>query len=189
MNNVKKGYSDKHFFKPNIKSDIIKKIMNDSALSQNDLADYLNCTVSSLRNKFTRDSFSLYDFIIICHVCGYSLTISSEMECNMTDIKKSIEDIYAMLQSFFHDEEVDIETCVGEALDIAEYADDQLNLYDTVFDFSLENILTKEECQRIRSLEEKKQNEKYNHIINHLSEDEQKAMYEILKAKQESINE
>ena len=50
MDNSKKGYSDKQFFKPSVKSNLIKKMMTDSALSQSDLADYLNCTVSSLRN-------------------------------------------------------------------------------------------------------------------------------------------
>lgn len=180
MDNAKKGYSDKQFFKPNVKSDLIKKLMNDSALSQNDLADYLNCTVSSLRNKFTRDSFSLYDFIIVCHVCGYSLTIcNGDLHNNLSDAQECIDTIISNL--CFGDADLD------DALDDAQLAQEKLETYECVYDFSPENILTMEENQRIEKIQNQKSTDKYHKILDSLSENEQLAMLELLKRKQSNI--
>lgn len=179
MENTKKGYSDKQFFKPNVKSDLIKKMLKDSALSQNDLADYLNCTLSSLRNKFTRDSFSLYDFIIICHVCGYSLSIcNGDIGDNLNNAMDCVDSIVKNIR--MGDEDID------QVLDDAELAQENLESYECTFDFSLENILTDEECHRIQDIQKKKSNDKYHKILNSLSENEQLAMLEILKSKQTS---
>ena len=64
----KKGYTDKDFFQKGVKSDIVKSLLNKANVSQTEIASYLGCSVQSFRNKMNRDSFSLYDFIVICHV-------------------------------------------------------------------------------------------------------------------------
>lgn len=181
--NSKKGYTDKLFFKENIKSDIIRKMMQDSSLSQSDIADYLNCTISSLRNKFTRDSFSLYDFIIISYVCGYSLSI-----CN-GDLNESIvaaqECIDSVLSSL-HDEGADLQDAIDEALDEAEIAEEHLSYYECIFDFSPENILTDDEFQRIQKMQIEKRKAKYNKVLNNMTEKEQMDLFDLLKERQEN---
>lgn len=74
----KKGYTDKDFFQKGIKSDIVKSLLNKANISQTEIASYLGCSVQSFRNKMNRDSFSLYDFIVICHVCNADFTISTK---------------------------------------------------------------------------------------------------------------
>lgn len=72
----KKGYSDKDFFKKGIKTKMIKTLLDKSGISQSEIASYLDCSVQSFRNKMNRDSFSLYDLIVICHVCNADFTIN-----------------------------------------------------------------------------------------------------------------
>lgn len=185
MGNTKKGLSDKQIFISNKKSDLIKHMLSDSAISQSDLADYLNCTISALRNKFSRDSFSLYDFIVICHVCGYSFSI-----CNGT-LDNDIETARDCLNTIcdkLHDideEDIDIDL-IYDAMDEADIAQESIDNYECTFDFSIENILTEEECNRIKSIETNKRNDKYNKIINGLSKEEQLTLFEMLKNTQEN---
>lgn len=73
----KKGYSDKDFFKKSIKTKMIKTLLEKSGISQSEIASYLDCSVQSFRNKMNRDSFSLYDLIVICHVCNADFTITT----------------------------------------------------------------------------------------------------------------
>ena len=183
MDNRKKGFTDIRLFMPNKKSDLIKQMIADSALSQSDLAEYLNCTVSSLRNKFSRDSFSLYDFIVICHVCGYSLSIhNGSIDDDLSTAKDCIDVVCETLRNASEEDDMDL---VLDALDEAEVAQERLELYECVFDLSPENILTKEECNRIKKIEDDKRNDKYQKIINGLSENEQLTLLEMLKDKQE----
>lgn len=184
MDNAKKGFSDKQFFKSGIKSDIIKKMMNDSGLSQNDLADYLNCTISSLRNKFSRDSFSLYDFIVICYVCGYSFSIcNGSIDDDISTAKECTDVVCENLRNASEDDDMDL---VLDALDEAEVAQERLEIYECIFDLSPENILTDEEINRINTIEANKRNDKYHKIINGLSETEQLTLLEMLKDKQQN---
>ena len=183
MDSTKKGYSDKQFYILNVKSDIIKKMAQDSDISQSDLAEYLNCTISSLRNKFSRDSFSLYDFIVICHVCGYSLSIhNGSIDDDLSTDKDCIDAVCENLRNASEEDDMDL---VLDALDEAEVAQERLELYECVFDLSPENILTKEECNRINIIEDNKRKNKYQKIINGLSESEQLTLFEMLKDKQE----
>lgn len=184
MDTTKRGFSDKAFFKPNVKSDLIKKMMNDSAISLTDMADYLNCTVSSLRNKFSRDSFSLYDFIIICDVCKYSLTIQeADTEWKIETAKECVDKAFYNLRSLDEDN-LDIET-FGECIDDIDVAQENLEGYECFFDFEPSNILTPEEVDRIEQIKKAKRKEKYHRIVNKLSTDEQKTLLEYL---QENIN-
>lgn len=176
MDNEKKGYSDKLFFKQNAKSNLIKKMMDDSGLSQSDLADYLNCTLSSLRNKFTRDSFSLYDFIVICHVCGYSFSIcNGDLDFCIGAANDCIESTISKIN--------DGETDTLELLDDIEVAQEHLDQYECYFDFSPENILSNEEINRIKNLESEKKEKKYKKIIQGLSDSEQMTLFSLLKEK------
>lgn len=185
MDDTKKGFSDKQLFITNKKSDLIKQMISDSAISQSDLAEYLNCTVSSLRNKFSRDSFSLYDFIVICHVCGYSFSI-----CNGTlnNDMENAHDCLDIVCGNLHDideDDIDIDL-IYEAMDEADIAQENIDNYECTFDFSIENILTEEECNRIKAIETNKRNDKYNKIINGLSKEEQLTLFEMLKNTQEN---
>lgn len=182
MDNNKKGFSDKQLFTPNKKSDLIKQMISDSAISQSDLAEYLNCTVSSLRNKFSRDSFSLYDFIVTCHVCGYSLSIcNGDIDDDLITANRCINTVCENLRNASEEDDMDL---VLDALDEAEIAQEKLDNYECVFDLSPENILIDKECQRIKSIEEQKRENKYHKIINGLSKDEQLTLLEFLKDKQ-----
>lgn len=184
MDNTKKGFSDKLLFIPNKKSDLIKQMISDSALSQSDLAEYLNCTVSSLRNKFSRDSFSLYDFIVICHVCGYSFSIcNGSLDYDLDNAHDSLNIVCKNLHDIDEDD-IDIDL-VYEALDEADIAQESVDNYECTFDFSIENILSEEECTRIKAIETNKRNDKYNKIINGLSKEEQLTLFEMLKDNQQ----
>lgn len=185
MDNTKKGFSDKQLFIPNEKSNLIKQMLFESAISQSDLAEYLNCTVSSLRNKFSRDSFSLYDFIVICHVCGYSFSIcNGSIDNDINDAQESLNIVCSNLHDIDEDD-IDIDL-IYEAMDEADIAQESIDNYECTFDFSIENILTEEECNRIKSIETNKRNDKYNKIINGLSKDEQLTLFEMLKNTQEN---
>lgn len=192
MDTTKRGFSDKAFFKPNIKSDLIKKMMNDSAISLTDMADYLNCTVSSLRNKFSRDSFSLYDFIIICDVCKYSLTIQeADTEWKIETAKDRVQNAFYNFKYLDDDildkiglDRIDLEKFKESVIDI-EIAQENLEGYECFFDFEPSNILTQEEVERIEQIKKAKRKEKYHRIVNKLSTDEQKTLLEYL---QENIN-
>lgn len=185
MDNTKKGFSDKQLFIPNKKSDLIKQMISDSAISQSDLAEYLNCTVSSLRNKFSRDSFSLYDFIVICHVCGYSFSIcNSTLNNDMENARDCLDIVCGNLHDIDEDN-IDLDL-IYEAMDEADIAHESVDNYECTFDFSIENILTEEECNRINAIRANKREDKYNKIIKGLSKDEQLTLLHMLKDNQEN---
>lgn len=57
------------------KSMLIYKMMAGLGVSFTTMAHYLMCTPQSLRNKLSRDSFSLDDLIAAANVCGYDLIL------------------------------------------------------------------------------------------------------------------
>ena len=56
---------------------LIKNMMNASNISLDLLAAYLGCKPQSLRNKFSRDSFSLDDLLITALACGFSVVLKN----------------------------------------------------------------------------------------------------------------
>lgn len=66
---------DDDIFNERPKSRIIKWLMNESSVSTSLLAEYLGCSTQTLRNKLSKDSFSLDDIIIAAYACGYSLSL------------------------------------------------------------------------------------------------------------------
>lgn len=174
-NGNKKGYSDKLFFKENSKSEIIKTLMQGASLSQSDVAEYLNCTLSSLRNKFTRDSFSLYDFIVVCYVCGYSFAIVEDD--GYIDIAKECVDSAI---NYIDTEESDTDAALEDLL----VAQENLEGYEYIFDLSPENVLTEDEFQRIQSLMEEKRKSKYEKILDGMSKNDQMTILQLLEERQ-----
>ena len=83
------------------------------------------------------------------------------------------------------EEDIDIDL-IYDAIDEADIAQESIDNYECTFDFSIENILTEEECNRIKSIETNKRNDKYNKIINGLSKEEQLTLLEMLKNTQEN---
>lgn len=54
---------------------LVRKLLYSNDISVKEAAMYLNCTEQSFRNKLSRDSFSLRDLIILCHLCNAQFTI------------------------------------------------------------------------------------------------------------------
>lgn len=83
------------------KSNIIKWLMKQSGIQVEEMAEYLGCSVQYLNNKFTRDSFSIDDFIIAAYAAGYSVDLTS----TLNDERKSTHiDIQEYFESY--DDEV-----------------------------------------------------------------------------------
>lgn len=56
-------------------SDIVRKMIKKKNISIKKIANYLNCTEQSFRNKLSRNSFSIKDIMIIAYVCDATVTI------------------------------------------------------------------------------------------------------------------
>ena len=56
-------------------SDIVRKMIKKKNISIKKIANYLNCTEQSFRNKLSRNSFSIKDIMIISYVCDATVTI------------------------------------------------------------------------------------------------------------------
>lgn len=73
-------------------SAVIREMMDNSKLSQKELAEFLNCQPQSLSNKFLRNSFSIDDFIITAFACDYSLILHNKKRG--TDKELTPEDFF-----------------------------------------------------------------------------------------------
>ena len=82
------------------KSGIIKKMMKNAGIDIHCLAEYLGCEDQSLRNKFSRDSFSIDDLVITTYACGYSVYIVSD---NEKDVVVMHDANYKRKEAFFID--------------------------------------------------------------------------------------
>ena len=56
-------------------SDIVRKMIKKKNISIKKIANYLNCTEQSFRNKLSRNSFSIKDIMIIAYVCDATVSI------------------------------------------------------------------------------------------------------------------
>lgn len=56
-------------------SDIVRKMIKKKNISIKKIANYLDCTEQSFRNKLSRNSFSIKDIMIIAYVCDATVTI------------------------------------------------------------------------------------------------------------------
>ena len=56
-------------------SDIVRKMIKKKNISIKKIANYLNCTEQSFRNKLSRNSFSIKDIMITAYVCDATVTI------------------------------------------------------------------------------------------------------------------
>ncbi len=186
MTTGKKGYSDKKFFQPSVKSNIVKKMISERGISQKTLARYLNCTQASLRNKFSRDSFSLYDFIIICYACECPLSIVPFDSESIEIAKECFEDIEDSILSALDEEPKDLYNASHDALDTLENALDNLGFLDIVFEFTPENILSEEECERLNNIKESNSTEKLDRIMGSLTDSEQLTFYKLLEEQQKN---
>ena len=63
-------------------STLVKQLVKTSIneITYNTIADALNISISALRNKFCRNSFSLIDMVIICHMTGSRFSIETANE-------------------------------------------------------------------------------------------------------------
>lgn len=55
------------------KSNIVKRLMEKSGRTLDEIAEGLGCSKSYLNNKLHRDSFSVDDLVIIAYICGYAV--------------------------------------------------------------------------------------------------------------------
>lgn len=171
MADRKKGFSEKDLFSPNVKSDLVKEMIQASGISQIDLAEYLNCTINSLRNKLSRDVFSLYDLIVISYACNKTLTITN------TDTLEN--DIEAMTMNIQH-----LTECI-KTKDYSSLKEITSNLIDLITELSLsateyklspDYYLSSEEYQRISNLKKNISEKKYDDFISSLSSSDRNAL-------------
>ena len=57
------------------KANMVKWMMKQSETSLEDVAAYLDCSVSYLNNKLTRESFSFEDLLLAAYACGYTFVL------------------------------------------------------------------------------------------------------------------
>ena len=183
MDSNKKGFSDKNFFQPSVRSNIIKEMMKYSAMSQQNIADCLNCSLPSLRNKFSRDSFSLYDFIVICDACGFCFNISYGSYEDMNTAKDCLENVTSDLYNVVSDSE-EVSDAIGESYDDADLALENIENFESFFEFYPENILTLRECSRLEQIKNSIAQKKYGSIVDNLSPKEQLDLLTFLQEKQ-----
>lgn len=177
MEDTKKGFTDKAFFRPGVRSNLIRKLIKANNISQAELAEYLNCNLSSLRNKFSRDAFSLYDLIITCYVCNCTFAImeNDDLHDIINDVNECID---TASDSIYNDD-------YDNAKDAIDSASEQISqIVDFEYDYVLspEEFFTEEEYKRIEELKKNRSTSKrYDDFIESLSPSAKRELLERLK--------
>ncbi|MGB4660187.1 MAG: hypothetical protein WBI07_13480 [Mobilitalea sp.] len=87
--------------------ELIRELLKTHKVSIAIVSEALECTQQSLRNKLTRDSFSIKDLLIISGLCGFTLGLINDSDIDVEPILLNISDYLTLQEMAFYNKAQD----------------------------------------------------------------------------------